>query len=272
MTTLQHPLSTDRQLASQVFSQIETKLLATKTYRQALAALDNDSPPARTVLDAHLRAIGRTSMHLVLAELKDATAPSAAPPTVEPIATEPPATETPEPPAIAPQVPPPMASNDREAACQVIGSALQQARLARSLSLEQVARQTKIQAHRIAALEAGQLAQVEDDVYLRGFIRRLAAALHLDLPELLAMLPETPPLVRPSWDRRHDASQRDQTAMRYVSYTAAVAALLGGLAWAAEQAAAAPSMTPAPTAQVQTVAAEAMPPASLSIAPPDAIA
>ncbi|NJL00754.1 MAG: helix-turn-helix domain-containing protein [Spirulinaceae cyanobacterium SM2_1_0] len=167
-------------------------------------------------------------------------------------------------------MPPPPAANEREAACQAVGSALKQARLKRSLSLEQVASRTLIQPHRIAALEAGQLAQVEDDIYLRGFVRRLAQALELEPPALLAMLPETPPLVRPSWYRDEPEVDREQTALRYVSYTAAVATLLGGLAWAAEQAAATPQITaPAPQTQVQPVAKTAMPLPSFSIAPPE---
>ncbi len=241
--------------SNQVLPRIEAKLLATKTYQQAVAAFDTEGPPPRGVLDAHLRAIGRTSARLAFAELQAESEPE--PPTP--------------PPAIASlsQVPPPPASTPREAACQAVGQALQKARLARSLSLEQMAAQTHIQPHRIAALEAGQLAQVEDDIYLRGFIRRLAEVLALDLPELLAMLPKTPPPVQPSWSRREPSLERESQARRYVTYAAALTTLLGGLAWAAEQAAAQPVL-PGP-AQVQSALRDAAQPMSWSIAPPEGL-
>ncbi|NJL00753.1 MAG: hypothetical protein HC910_09385 [Spirulinaceae cyanobacterium SM2_1_0] len=66
-------------LTHQVLPRVEAKLLGTKTYQQALTALDTETPPARSVLEAHLRAISRTSIRLMLAELQ-AGEPPASPP------------------------------------------------------------------------------------------------------------------------------------------------------------------------------------------------
>jgi len=62
----------------------------------------------------------------------------------------------------------------------------------------------------------------------------------------------------------------EPSALRYVSYAAAVAALVGGLAWAAEQAAAAPTAPePQTLTQVQPLRAAVMELPGLAIAPPE---
>ena len=61
-----------------------------------------------------------------------------------------------------------------------IGSQLQADRLERGWALSFVARQTKIRATLLRHLEAGELKQLPEPVYVRGLIHRYAECLGLD--------------------------------------------------------------------------------------------
>ncbi len=135
-----------------------------------------------------------------------------------------------------------------------IGQELQQARLAHALSLQQVHFRTQIPVHRLQSLEAGTVEPlVEDDIYLRGFIRRAGDILGLDGMALADSLPApvATPVVVPSWDR---SSRQDKVlggvhigrAYLYVGYAAL---LTGGMSWVSYQMAArqASSFTPLDT-------------------------
>lgn len=69
-----------------------------------------------------------------------------------------------------------------------IGQQLQQARQARSLTLEQVARATHLRVHYLQALEAGDLSRVPSLVQARGFLRIYAEYLGLNVKTLLGEL------------------------------------------------------------------------------------
>ncbi|MDP6943048.1 MAG: helix-turn-helix domain-containing protein [Myxococcota bacterium] len=66
-----------------------------------------------------------------------------------------------------------------------IGHTLQKAREARGLSVEDVARVTRISRATIEALEADDRAALPAEVYVRGFTRNIASILGLDPQELL---------------------------------------------------------------------------------------
>ncbi|MCS7337592.1 MAG: helix-turn-helix domain-containing protein [Verrucomicrobiae bacterium] len=65
---------------------------------------------------------------------------------------------------------------------------LQQARLARRLSIQQVAELTKIRTDHIRALEEGRYEVFPAPVYVRGFVRTYAGLLKLDVPQIMAAL------------------------------------------------------------------------------------
>jgi len=65
---------------------------------------------------------------------------------------------------------------------------LQQARLARHLTIQQVADITKIRTDHIRALEEGRYEVFSAPVYVRGFVRSYANLLKLDVPQLMAAL------------------------------------------------------------------------------------
>ena len=69
-----------------------------------------------------------------------------------------------------------------------IGQQLRQARLARALTLEQIARETHVRAHYLEALEAGAFERIPSKAQARGFLRIYASYLSLQPEPLLAAL------------------------------------------------------------------------------------
>ena len=68
----------------------------------------------------------------------------------------------------------------------IAGQKLRQARERRSLSLEQVAQATRIRAHYLQALEAGEFDALPSQAQARGFLRAYAGYLGMDGEALLA--------------------------------------------------------------------------------------
>lgn len=90
-----------------------------------------------------------------------------------------------------------------------VAAQLRQAREAQSLTIHQVAEQTKIRTDHLEALEAGNYNAFSAQVYIRGFVRTYARMLKLNERELLATLDDelsgnkkfsAPP---PFTDRKH---------------------------------------------------------------------
>jgi cytoskeleton protein RodZ len=93
--------------------------------------------------------------------------------------------------------------------------------------------------HQLQALETGQGTHLPEDVYLRGFIKRIGTALELDNATLLASLPIPDPTqaILPSW--YHPPTKSGgikglavQPLHLYVGYAALMA---GGLVWLSHQ-------------------------------------
>jgi cytoskeletal protein RodZ len=61
-----------------------------------------------------------------------------------------------------------------------IGSRLSKLRRQKSMSVEEIATKTMVQPRFITAIEQGQLAELPEPLYIRGFIRRYAEALGMD--------------------------------------------------------------------------------------------
>jgi hypothetical protein len=118
---------------------------------------------------------------------------------------------------------------------QQIGETLQQARKARSLSLQQLHHQTFIPIYQLQALESGQLDSLPEDIYIRGFISRISNALNIDGNALLDSLPQSPNSVIPSWHGK--VSSRDvsvNSPSMYLGYAAVFATALGSVVWLAD--------------------------------------
>lgn len=132
------------------------------------------------------------------------------------------------------------AAKEREEILLQIGQELSRAREARSLSVFQLHTQTLVPMHHIEALEMGRLHELPEDVYIRGFIRRIGNALGLNGVEIAASLPEPDPVksVVPSWYNNSTALPGLQlnSVHLYLGYTALIAGAIGGLGLMSKQA------------------------------------
>jgi cytoskeleton protein RodZ len=132
---------------------------------------------------------------------------------------------------------------------RLVGRELLEARLARSLTIEQLHNQTLVPPHQIEALESGRVEQLPEDVYVRGFIRRMAHALGLDGAALIASIPE-PDLskaVVPSWYNSITVPGFQLNSVHlYLGYTALIAGAVGGLSLMSKQTTPGASVPPEP--------------------------
>lgn len=115
---------------------------------------------------------------------------------------------------------------------RVPGAALAAARTAQNLSIADVARQLKLSAGQVAALEAGEFERLPGPVFVRGFVRNYARLLKLDPERILDSI--TPP---PSDEGARDAlpASREipfpsQTVRRWPKYAAMMLVVLAALA------------------------------------------
>jgi hypothetical protein len=151
-----------------------------------------------------------------------------------------------------------IAEQEREQLLRQVGQELRQARLERSLSVFQLHSQTLVPIHHIEALESGCLEHLPEDVYIRGFIRRIAHALGLDGMTMTASIPEPDPVksVVPSWYRAPSTSSMPGFQLNsvhlYLGYTALIAGAVGGLSWMSNKSVPGASVTPEPTGSSQT--------------------
>lgn len=170
------------------------------------------------------------------------------------------------------------AAQERQDCLRQIGEQIRKAREARSISITELHRQTLVPIHQLQALEAGHGAHLPEDIYLRGFIKRIGNALKLDNESLLASLPKPDPVqaVLPTWYH----PQQKATGVRglavqpvhlYLGYAALMA---GGLVWLSHQSApeASPGAVELDSPRV-TTSPQAQPDQnlqpSMSVAPPE---
>ncbi|HEY9612872.1 helix-turn-helix domain-containing protein [Allocoleopsis sp.] len=146
-------------------------------------------------------------------------------------------------------------AHERDEMLRKVGQELLQARLTRSLSLQQLHNQTLVPPHHIVALESGHIEQLPEDVYVRGFIRRIAHALGLNGSALIASIPE-PDLskaVVPSWHNSIAVPEFQVNSVHlYLGYTALIAGAVGGLSLMSKQASPGVSVTPEPAGSSHT--------------------
>ena len=128
---------------------------------------------------------------------------------------------------------------ERDQLLREIAQQLQRKRQALSLSVRQLHYQTLVPIHIIEALEAGNLEKLPEDIYVRGFIRRLGQALGLNGVAMAASLPAPDPVksVVPSWYHQPSESGGLQfnSVHMYLGYTALIAGAVGGLSLMSNQ-------------------------------------
>jgi cytoskeletal protein RodZ len=115
----------------------------------------------------------------------------------------------------------------------------------------QLHRQTLVPLHHIEALETGCLENLPEDVYVRGFITRLAHALGLNGMAIASSIPQPDPVksVVPSWYHSTATSVSGfqlSSVHLYLGYTALIAGAVGGLSWMSSQSTPGVSVKPQP--------------------------
>lgn len=124
-----------------------------------------------------------------------------------------------------------------ETRLQEIGQEIRQLRQAQSLSLHHLHFRTQIPLYQLAHLEAGHIAKLPEDIYIRGFLRRIGTALGINGIELANSLPLPPSAgaVIPTW---HPSQKKTADGFHlhpvhlYVGYAALLA---GGVSWLSHQ-------------------------------------
>lgn len=171
-------------------------------------------------------------------------------------------------------------AKQRQEHLRQLGAQLRQARLSQSVSLEELHNFTRVPLHAIQALENGCIEQLPEDVYVRGFIRRIGNALGLQGERLAASLPAPVESVVPSW--YHPESFSDfylRPVYLYIGYAALMAGAMGGLHWlSTHQTSAKPEVSPiqtipSPASNVKSVSSATSTEisAAFDIAPPEVV-
>jgi len=132
------------------------------------------------------------------------------------------------------------AVQQREEALRELGRELRKGRQIRSLSLQQLHSQTLVPLHHIEAIENGEMEKLPQDIYVRGFIRRLGDALGLDGSAMANALPKPAASPIPNmYLSVSDSESAEGFQMRpvhlYIGYTALMAGAVGGLGWLSQQ-------------------------------------
>jgi len=154
-----------------------------------------------------------------------------------------------------------IAVQQREESLRELGTELRKGRQIRSLSLQQLHSQTLVPLHHIESIENGEIEKLPQDIYVRGFIRRLGDALGLDGIAMANALPQPAPIpiIASTYLSVPDSESAEGFQMSpvhlYLGYTALMAGAIGGVGWLSQQpvvpgANAAPPMQVTPPASV----------------------
>lgn len=225
-----------------LLSQIEAELYRSEVYRRALESLEASEG---TSAQFCLKSVGREAIRLALWEMMPAIAP-------EPADHK---TAIPEP------------DSARQDCLQRLGAQIRTARQVRSMSIVQLHSKTLVPVHQLQAIEAGYGTHLPEDVYLRGFIQRIAKALNLDSVQLLDLLPAVDPIkaVLPTWyhpPRKRSVDIGGMSLQPVHLYLGYAALLSGGFVWLSHQTA--PPATPRAIELSQPVSKSQAQPATTS--------
>ncbi|MEG3897451.1 MULTISPECIES: helix-turn-helix domain-containing protein [unclassified Microcoleus] len=127
----------------------------------------------------------------------------------------------------------------KECLCE-LGRELRKGRQIRGLSLQQLHSQTLVPLHHIEAIENGEIEKLPQDIYVRGFIRRIGDAVGLNGNAMADALPKPDPSqTLNSYLSVPDSESAEgfqmSTVHLYLGYTAVMAGAVGGLGWLSQQ-------------------------------------
>ncbi|MEP0918534.1 helix-turn-helix domain-containing protein [Leptolyngbya sp. DQ-M1] len=235
-----------------LLSQIESELCRSEVFRRAVASLEESLPEGASAQFC-LKAVGREAIRLALQEMMPQAA--SAPKPAEPVHCRKPLSES---------------EQHRQTGLARLGAQIRTARQVRAMSIAELHSKTLVPVHQLQAIEAGHGAHLPEDIYLRGFIHRIAKALDLNSDQLLELLPEIDPVkaVLPTWYHppQKSAIEIGGMALKPVHLYLGYAAMLsGGFVWLSHQSAPNTSMKSLNSPQVEPASkAEAQPTAKIS--------
>jgi cytoskeleton protein RodZ len=121
-----------------------------------------------------------------------------------------------------------------------LGKELRQGRELRSLSIQHIHSLTLVPMHHIEAIENGEIEKLPQDIYVRGFIRRIGDAVGLNGNAMADALPKLETTeTQNSYLSGSDSESGDgfqmNSAHLYIGYTALMAGAVGGVAWLSQQ-------------------------------------
>jgi hypothetical protein len=103
------------------------------------------------------------------------------------------------------------------------------------LSLDQLRIRTQIPMYHLISLESGAVDKLPEEIFVRGFLRRICNQLGPEGQALLAQLPPPPSLpqaILADWQQQSGLGAGDlRSAHLYLGYATLVAGAVGGLAW-----------------------------------------
>lgn len=121
---------------------------------------------------------------------------------------------------------------------QEIGVELRKARESYSLTLQQMHYFTLVPLHHLEALEQGKLETLPEDIYIRGFIYRVANALGLEGGKMASSFPcleFNQPVGKFNSKVDVDSEFYLNSVHLYLGYAAILASSMGGVAWLSQQ-------------------------------------
>ncbi len=146
-----------------------------------------------------------------------------------------------------------------------LGHEIQQVRQAQGLSLDQIRLRTQVPVYQLQALESGAVGQLPEEIFVRGFLKRICSQLGEEGQALLAQIPESrqePPEILAQWQQPGVSSYAPQvvhlrSAHLYVGYATLLAGAAGGLAWSFQETAQVKDSPDWPQPTVQKAGAQA---------------
>ncbi|MCY6493089.1 helix-turn-helix domain-containing protein [Leptolyngbya sp. GGD] len=205
-----------------LLSQIEAELYRSEIYRRAVERLEAGVSEG-TSAQVCLKSVAREAIRLALREMKlqEASTPKPEPKKVE---------------SPRKKVTADISESHRQECLARLGAQIRAAREARSMSIAELHSKTLVPVHQLTAIETGQGTHLPEDVYLRGFIQRIAKALNVESTVLLDLLPAVDPVkaVLPSWyqPKQQKSISLGGMALSPVHlYLGYAAVLSGGMVW-----------------------------------------
>lgn len=115
-----------------------------------------------------------------------------------------------------------------------LGQEFREVRLSKEISLDQLHHHTLVPLYHLQALEAGEIDKLPEEIYVRGFVRRIGSALGWDGDRLTDALPPLEPVQSPtpSWQKTESSGGLSLgSAPLYLGYIVTIAIAIFGLFW-----------------------------------------